>query len=154
MKPYMLFVCGAIFLLLSLNTKMLFADEEKAYTEVVDIVYEWSPDGSSIQVGGYLISSFGSVWIERGDGKSVQTNSNKIKNKDLVKAYLIERDENGFWTADRIIVLSDKAFSAAVESLPESKKNEIMLEQENVSEKPTTLPKLNGPVLKDGVWIN
>ncbi|MBN4058813.1 hypothetical protein JYT18_01135, partial [Desulfocapsa sp. AH-315-J15] len=82
-----------------------FGDElPKGYTEVVDLVLEWSPQGNAIQVGDYMISDFGSVWSDTGDGNVVLASKSAINQGGLVKALLINKDENGFWLADRIIV--------------------------------------------------
>ena len=132
------------------------AAEEGAeeYTELIDIVYEWSPQGNAIQVGDYTISDIGSVWLDRGSEDISQTGNSVIKQGGLVKALLVDKDENGFWRADRIVVLSGSALDAAIEELPELKRKQLLesLKSEGESEAPQY--QSQKPILKDGVWTN
>ncbi len=134
-----------------------FGDElPEGYTEVVDLVYEWSPQGNAIQVGDYMISDLGSVWSDTGDGNVVMVGKSAINQGGLVKALLIDKDENGFWLADRIIVFSGKGVDSAMKGLAETKKEQLVSTQESSVETKDTLPDRPSeePFLEDGVWKN
>lgn len=153
MKSYFLLInCMISLLIFSANSSL--AEEEKRLTEVVDQVYEWVPNGTTIQVGDYTISDFGTVWLDNGIGEVTQTNSSKITTGDLVKAYLIDRDENGFWIADKIVVFAGSAFTSAVEELPEIKRNKILNSEEPSDDNAPTTPQTKEPTLENGVWVN
>jgi hypothetical protein len=154
MKSYMLLVCSLSFLLFFSGSTASFAEEERPAIEIVDIVYEWSPEGTAIQVGDYNISKFVSVWLDNGGGEIVQTNNESIKTGGLARVSLIGQDENGFWMADRVIMLSGAAFDSTVKSLPEIKRNEIMKSQEPQKEMAQPIPQVKPPVLNNGVWKN
>ena len=132
------------------------AAEEGAeeYTELIDIVYEWSPQGNAIQVGDYTISDIGSVWLDRGSEDISQTGNSVIKQGGLVKALLVDKDESGFWIADRIIVFSGSALDAAIEELPELKRKQLLESLKSEDESETPQYQSQKPILKDGVWTN
>ncbi len=154
MRIYMLLVSSLFFLLLFAGNSILLAEEERPAIEIVDIVYEWSPEGTAIQVGDYNISKFGSVWMDNGDEKIVQTNSDNIKTGGLARVSLIRQDENGFWIAERVVMLSGAAYDSSVKSLPEIKRNEIMNSQNSHEESIQPIPQVKPPVLSNGVWKN
>ncbi|MBV5330062.1 MAG: hypothetical protein JZU65_20945 [Chlorobium sp.] len=154
MKTYMLLVISLSFLLFFAGNSILLAEEERPAIEIVDIVYEWSPEGTAIQVGDYNILKFGSVWIDNGDEKIVQTNNDSIKTGGLARVSLIRQDENGFWIAERVILLSGTAYDSTLKSLPEIKRNELMKSQDTQKESIQPIPQVNPPVLNNGVWKN
>lgn len=132
-----------------------FADEDaKEYTEVCDLVYEWSPQGNAIQVGDYTISKIGSVWLERGNEDLVRAGNSVIKQGGLVKALLVNKDENGFWLADKIIVFSGSALDAAIEKLPESKRKQLLESMESEGKSRAPHYQSQQPFLEEGVWKN
>ena len=155
MKQYILISFILVFWVLFPFCMVTSADEgAEGYTEVIDLVYEWSPQGTAIQVGDYMISDFGSVWLDRGNEDIVQSGNSVIKQGSLVKALLADKDENGFWHADRIIVLSGSALDDAMEKLPEPKRKELL---ENLkSEVESLAPRYQSkkPILEEGVWKN
>lgn len=154
MKTYMLLVSSLSFLLFFAGNSILLAEEERPAIEIVDVIYEWSPEGAAIQVGDYNITKFDSVWIDIGDEKIVQTNNDSVKTGGLARVSLIRQDKNGFWIAERVIMLSGKAYDSTLESLPEIKRNEIMKSQDAQKESIQPIPRLNPPVLNNGVWKN
>jgi hypothetical protein len=154
MKTYMLLVSSLSFLLFFTGNSILLAEEERPAIEIIDIIYEWSPGGTAIQVGDYNISKFDSVWIDNGDEKNVQTNNDSIKTGGLARVSLIRQDENGFWIAERIIMLSGTAYESTVKNLPEIKRNEIMRSQESQKENISPIPQEKPPVFNNGVWKN
>lgn len=115
------------------------------YKEIIGIVREWSPNGKAIQVGDHTISDFKTTWSDNGSGKITQVGSQNIKTGGAVKAYLIKEDENGFWTADRIVILSGSAVSPTVTNQPSDKKVEITNPPSSSEKK---------PFLENGVWKN
>ncbi len=132
-----------------------FADEGAGeYTEVIDLVYEWSLQGGAIQVGDYMISDIGSVWLDRGNEDISQSGNSVIKQGGLVKALLIDKDENGFWRADRIVVLSGSALDAAMQNLPESKRKQLLKSLQSEGESRTPQYQSQEPFLEEGVWKN
>lgn len=146
-----LFVSCALFPLCIVS----FADENAVeYTEVIDLVYEWSPQGNAIQVGDYTISEIGSVWLERGNEDIVRAGNSVIKQGGLVKALLVNRDENGFWRADRIIVFYGSALDAVIEKLPEPKRKQLLESLESESESRAHQYQSQQPFLEEGVWKN
>jgi hypothetical protein len=145
-------------LLSSLCGKSLAEEKSlESYMEILDIVYEWSPKGKAIQVGEHLISSFNTVWSDTGSGEIILAGSQAIKVGGVVKAYLIKKDENGFWLADRIVVLSGRTLDSAVQSFPENKKLDFQNSQKNTERNvPPKVPSTPAqkPVLENGVWKN
>jgi hypothetical protein len=134
---------------------MSIAENGVTSTEIIDLVYEWSPEGTSIQIGKYNISEFDTVWMDSGNGNIVQTNSNDIKTGNLVKVYLVNQDENDFWLADRLVVLSGTALDSAIKSLPDNKRDEKLHTKENEENIPSESKKqIELPVLDNGVWRN
>ena len=160
MKYYTFVMLFLITGLLSPICTRAFAEDKVVaddYPEIVDIVYEWSPEGNAIQVGDHLISSFKTVWSDNGNGEISRAGRQNIKTGSVVKVYLVKNDENGFWTADRIVILSGNALASAVQSLPENKKLEFENYQENTevnlpSKSPSTPAKK--PVFENGAWKN
>ena len=155
MKRYTLIIFILVsWILFPLNIVSAAEEGVEEYTEVIDLVYEWSPQGNAIQVGDYSISDIGSVWLDRGNEDISQTGNNVIKEGGLVKAMLVDRDENGFWLADKIIVLSGNALEAAIEKLPESKRKQLL--EGLASEDESSAPKYQSqqPFLEEGVWKN
>ena len=134
-----------------------FADDFQ-YVEVIDLVYEWSPGGEAIQVGDYMISEFDSVWSDTGDGDIVMVGRSAIKLGGLVKTLLTGKDENGFWIADRVIVLAGDGVDAAMEALPEAKRQQLTSSQESNATDNDNTPtnRQSGEFLyeEDGVWKN
>ncbi len=134
----------------------LVADEpERDYKIIVDLVYEWSPQGGMIQIGDYTISDMGSIMLDSGTGSLVPAGKGRIKTGGLVKAMLIDQDKNGFWRADRIIVFTGEALASAKQLLPKAKQNEIILDQ---LEQNNNLPGQREQITRkpyldqDGVW--
>lgn len=134
-----------------------FADERVNSVELVDVVYEWSPGSTSIQIGDYTINNFASVWVDNGYESMTQVSSNRIKTGDLVKVYLINKDSDGFWRADKIIIFAGEALTDEIENLPEIKREEIKrneLRSTKSSSSPRAPRQTQTPVLIDGVWVN
>ncbi len=160
MKYYTFVMLFLITGLLSPLCTRAFAEDQAVvddYPEIVDIVYEWSSEGNAIQVGDHLISSFKTVWSDNGNGEISQAGRQDIKTGSVVKAYLVNNDENGFWTADRIVILSGNALDSAVQSLSENKKLEVKNSQENAEVNlPTKSPSAPAkkPVFENGTWKN
>ncbi len=128
---------------------------EKDYKIIIDLVYEWSPQGSMIQIGDYTISDMGSIMLDNGSGSLVPVGRGRIQTGELVKVRLIDKDKNGFWQAYQIIVLTGEALASAKQSLPRAKQKELtinQLEKDNdmleQREQGTVKPYLD----KDGVW--
>ena len=134
-----------------------FADDVQ-FIEVVDLVYEWSLEGEAIQVGDYMISEFDSVWTDTGDGELIMVGRSAIKLGGLVKTLLIGKDENGFWIADRVIVLVGDGVDSAIEALPEAKRQQLTSSQESNATDNDNTPTSHqsGGLLyeEDGVWKN
>lgn len=125
MKAYKLIIFMLILGILLSNFS--FADEKAHdYREFVDIVYEWTPYGNMIQVGDYTISDIRSVWLDKGDKNIVQVSTSHINQGGLARVFLINKDENGFWVADKIIVFSGKGLDDAIKALPLIKKKEFL----------------------------
>ncbi len=155
MKRYILITFLLVFWALSPLCIVSSADESaEKYTEVIDLVNEWSPQGNAIQVGDYTISDIGSVWLDRGNGDISQTGNSVIRQDGLVKVLLLDKDENGFWLADRIIVFSGSALDAAIEKLPELTRKQLLESLESEDEGRAPQYQSQQPVLIDGVWTN
>ena len=124
------------------------------YKVITDIVYEWSPLENAIQIGDYTISDMGSVMLDNGSEHLVPAGKGKIKTGNLVRAMLIGRDENGFWKAGKIIVLTGKALTSAKNSLPETKQKELKRERLRQDSDAPVQKKQDGkqPYLEGGVW--
>ena len=155
MKRYTLIIFILVsWILFPLNIVSAAEEGVEEYTEVIDLVYEWSPQGNAIQVGDYSISDIGSVWLDRGNEDISQTGNSVIKQGGLVKALLVDKDENGFWRADKIIVFSGSALDAAIEKLPESKRKQLL--EGLASEDESSAPKYQSqkPIFIDGAWTN
>ncbi len=101
-------------------------EQEYDYKEFTDIVYEWTPNGNMIQVGDYTISDIRSVWLDQGDKELVQVNKSYIKQSKLVKVLLINKDNNGFWIAHKIIVFSGNSLKTAIKKLSLIKRKELL----------------------------
>ena len=100
-------------------------EQEYDYKEFTDIVYEWTPNGNMIQVGDYIISDIRSVWLDKGDKELVQVSKSYIKEGRLVRVLLINKDNNGFWIAHKIIVFSGKRLKTAIKQLSSIKRKEL-----------------------------
>lgn len=108
-----LFISGILF------STLLFANEnENDYIELTDIVYEWTPYGNMIQVGDYIISEIRSVWLDEGKESMVEVSTSYIEQGKLARVLLIDKDANGFWRADKIIVFSGKGLEKATKRSP------------------------------------
>ena len=125
MKAYKLIIFMSILGLLFSSFSS--ADENLPdYKEFIDIVYEWTPNGSMIQVGDYTISDIKSVWLDNGNENIVNVSTSYINQGELAKAVLITQDDNGFWIADKIIVFSGKGLDTVIKTLPLIKKKELL----------------------------
>lgn len=115
-----------LFGLLSTGTAVATAADETGpdYREIIDIIYEWTPYGSSIQVGDIIISRIESVWLDTGGDTISQAGKSHIRQGNLARAVLKKKDRNGFWTA-QIIVFSGKGLEKAVKCLSRAKRNEF-----------------------------
>jgi len=147
MKYFILSIACAAICFLSPICSRLSAGDKSAedYKEVVGTVCELDQGGRSFQVGDYMISNFKTVWEDNGSGKISQVGIERIKAGEVVKAYLIKEDENGFWTADRIVILSGRALDSKV-------KNQAGYKEMEVTNPPA--PSEKKPVLDNGVWKN
>lgn len=105
---------------------------EPDYYQFTDIIYEWSTGGSMIQVGDQTISRIKSVWIDRGDvddqGKSIlyRSSSFYIKLGSIATPMMLEKDRDGNWIAEKLIIYSGKGLEAIVKQLPLAKQKEFI----------------------------
>lgn len=110
-------------LLILMTNNMAFAENsEPEYKEFVDIVYEWTPHGNMIQIGDFTISKINSVWLDNGGETLSQVGTSYIEQGKPARAMLLEKDANGMWIAEKIIVFSGKGFDNLVKTLPPNQK--------------------------------
>ena len=99
---------------------------EPDYEEFTDIIYEWTPGGTVIQVGNQIISKFNSVWIDRGGGTPEMASRSYLKIGKPARVILLRKDNNGFWVAHKIVVFSEKGMEKAMNLLPLIKRKEFL----------------------------
>ena len=116
-----------ITLILGILCPNLLSAEEQGYDykEFTDIVYEWTPNGNMIQVGDYTISDIRSVWLDKGDKELYRVSKSYIQEGKLVRVLLINKDNNGFWIAHKIVVFSGKGLKTAIKQLSLIKRKEL-----------------------------
>ena len=125
MKPVKL--CLIILISGILYSGLSFADEtEIDYRQFIDIVYEWTPYGKSIQIGDYTISKFDSVWLDNGGTQLIKANTSYIKTGGLARVLLINQNDDGFWIAHKIIVFSGEGLKKAINQISIAKRKEYL----------------------------
>lgn len=122
MTPYKKIILTLVIGLLSLSGVSHAEEMEPDYIQFIDIVYEWTPYGETIQVGDHTISEIRSVWLDNGGKDMLEVDTDYIKLGAPVRAVLINQDANRFWIADKIIVFAGKGLEAAIKHLPLSKR--------------------------------
>jgi len=100
--------------------------QEPDYREFTDIIYEWTPGRSVIQVGNQTISRFNSVWIDRGGETLEKVNKSYLKVGKPARVILLEKDNDGFWKAHKIILFSGKGMKKAMNLLPKIRRKELL----------------------------
>lgn len=129
MKANILIICFVFFILIVPRFSM--ADEiqpgqEPDYREFTDIIYEWTPGGTVVQVGNQTISKFNSVWLDRGGKTLEKANKSYLKVGKPARVILLGKDKNGFWKAHKIVVFSGKGMKKAMNLLPKSRRKELL----------------------------
>lgn len=124
--------------------------------EVTDKIYEWTPDGTIIQVGDYTITTIGDIYIDDGVGEYVSADKSALSVGGLVTARLVSTDKNRFWESEKIIVYTDKALEDQLALLSENETSDIANSdvEENDDTSKTMKSQSKKPRLIDGVWVN
>lgn len=100
--------------------------QEPDYREFTDIIYEWIPGGSVIQVGNQTISRINSVWLDRGSETLERANKSYLEVGKPARVILLGKDGDGFWKAHKIVVFSGKGMEKAMKLLPKIKRKELL----------------------------
>jgi hypothetical protein len=100
--------------------------QEPDYREFTDIIYEWTPGRTVIQVGNQTISRFNSVWLDRGGKTLEKANKSYLKVGKPARVILLGKDKDGFWKAHRIVVFSGKGMKKAMRLLPKIRRKELL----------------------------
>ncbi|WP_020587597.1 hypothetical protein [Desulfobacter curvatus] len=125
MKANILIVCFVFLILVVPGFSM--ADEVQSdYREFTDIIYEWKPGGTIIQVGNQTISRINSVWLDRGGETLEQVNKSYLKVGKPARVILLGKDKDGFWKAHKIVVFSGKGMEKAMKLLPKIRRKELL----------------------------
>ncbi len=126
----------------------LAADSERI--EIVDTVYEWAPDGDYLQVGDYIITNVGNkVWLGKQAEEKVRVDKNRIQPGNIIKAVLSGKNEDGFWLAESITILSEQTVDSSSEE--ENAGNTREVEEHD---KASSQSRGREMYLEDGVWKN
>ncbi len=141
-------------LLLLLPVMSMASDPVGSELDVVDIVYEWDPQGTVIQVGNYNVSYFESVWVDVGKGEPIQGTASDIVLGGLVKAILIDKDEDRRWLANRIIVYRGDGLEQALAIVSEDIKKQVLQKQKEDQEGGRSPENKQDLKLENGVWTN
>lgn len=100
--------------------------QEPDYREFTDIIYEWTPGGTVIQVGNQTISRFNSVWLDRGEKTLEKVSQSYLKVGKPARVILLGKDKDGFWEAHKIVVFSGKGVEKAMSLLPKIRRKELL----------------------------
>ncbi len=122
MKNHLFLFCTISVLLLLPG--MAFSEEAPDYRELTGIVFEWTPNGDMIQIENLTISGIKSVWLDEGKGDEglIRVNKSYIKEGKLARALLLDKDRNGLWIAEKIIVFSGKGLDDVMKRLTRKQK--------------------------------
>ena len=100
--------------------------QEPDYREFTDLIYEWIPGGTVIQVGNQTISRINSVWLDRGGKTLEKANNSYLKVGKPARVILLGKDKDGFWEAHKIVVFSGEGMKKAINLLPEINRKELL----------------------------
>lgn len=99
--------------------------QEPDYREFTDIIYEWIPGGTVIQVGNQTISRINSIWLDRGGKTLEKANKSYLKIGKPARVILLGKDKDDFWKAHKIVVFSGKGMKKAMSLLPKIRRKEL-----------------------------
>ena len=105
---------------------------EPDYKQYTDVVVEWTPNGSMIQVGDFLISKIKSVLLYQGQkdlqGKRtyVTISKSQIRVGRLATPMMLDQDQDGNWIAEKLILYSGTGLEEELERLPNDVKQSFL----------------------------
>lgn len=125
---------------------------------IEDTIVEASSDCTMIQVGNYMIDSVDSYFIDNGTNDDVSATSGDLYLGAMVKVVLQGKDENGFWRAESVTLLSAVKTEQNPSSVAVSVKGNSPTQGDNEvtasSAQKSSLSDNQDIKLIDGVWQN